>query len=280
MVTYAQLRREMTDQLADAGVVMPELEATELLRAATGIQRRDLPLHLPKEVEQGTLLESKLALERRLNGEPLAYIIGEWDFCNLTLTVTADVLIPRIDTELLAELAWALLEAKPTATVLDLCCGSGCIGLSIAKKFREAQVTLCDVSEDALDIARHNIKRNQVANVALLKHDLLSGPPPGRYDLVVCNPPYIPSADLATLDSSVRDYEPHLALDGGADGLDFYRALAGCFDRLVSENGALLMECGIGQAQDVAALFGDCRAEIFRDTQQIERVVQIHKIEG
>ena len=279
--TYNNLYLDTRQRLREAGVEGAQLEARELLCHAAGKNReqfyRDMALYAPDPVEE------KLAalVERRLAGEPVAYLIGEWEFYGLALDVTPDVLIPRMDTEVLAERAILLARAAGEgARVLDLCAGSGCVGLAVAANVPTCRVVLADVSEAALKICKGNVRRNELnARVTCVQADALQKPDAALwdFDVIACNPPYIPTGDLAGLDVSVRDYEPRSALDGGADGLDFYRAIAAQWGSALRLGGSLLFEVGINQAMDVAALlersgFEDIQST--QDTQGIPRVVE------
>ena len=279
--TYNNLYLDARSRLRKAGVEGAQLEARELVCFASGKTReqlyRDMVLYAPDPVEE------KLAalVERRLAGEPVAYLIGEWEFYGLTLEVTPDVLIPRMDTEVLAERAILLARAAGEgARVLDLCAGSGCVGLAVAANVPTCRVVLADVSEAALKICKGNVRRNELnARVTCVQADALQKPDAALwdFDVIACNPPYIPTGDLAGLDVSVRDYEPRSALDGGADGLDFYRAIAAQWGSALRLGGSLLFEVGINQAMDVAALlersgFEDIQST--QDTQGIPRVVE------
>lgn len=279
--TYNNLYLDTRQRLREAGVEGAQLEARELLCHAAGKNReqfyRDMALYAPDPVEE------KLAalVERRLAGEPVAYLIGEWEFYGLTLDVTPDVLIPRMDTEVLAERAILLARAAGEgARVLDLCAGSGCVGLAVAANVPTCRVVLADVSEAALKICKGNVRRNELnARVTCVQADALQKPDAALwdFDVIACNPPYIPTGDLAGLDVSVRDYEPRSALDGGADGLDFYRAIAAQWGSALRLGGSLQFEVGINQAMDVAALlersgFEDIQST--QDTQGIPRVVE------
>lgn len=279
--TYNNLYLDTRQRLREAGVEGAQLEARELLCHAAGKNReqfyRDMALYAPDPVEE------KLAalVERRLAGEPVAYLIGEWEFYGLTLDVTPDVLIPRMDTEVLAERAILLARAAGEgARVLDLCAGSGCVGLAVAANVPTCRVVLADVSEAALKICKGNVRRNELnARVTCVQADALQKPDAALwdFDVIACNPPYIPTGDLAGLDVSVRDYEPRSALDGGADGLDFYRAIAARWGSALRLGGSLLFEVGINQAMDVAALLESSGFEDIQstqDTQGIPRVVE------
>ena len=188
-------------------------------------------------------------IERRLQGEPLQYVLGEWSFYGLDFTVTPDVLIPRPDTECLVETALSMRKDGP-CDVLDLCCGSGCIGVVLAK--RGANVTAADISDRALEIARRNAERNGVT-MKLVESDLFENVT-GTFDLIVSNPPYLSDADMAAMDAGLR-FEPALALYGGADGLDFYRRIAADYKRYLKPGGALLLEIGMTQKEAVSAFF-------------------------
>ena len=210
----------------------------------------------------------------------MAYIIGEWEFYGLPLDISRDVLIPRLDTEVLAEQAiLAARAAGEGCRVLDLCAGSGCVGLAVAANVPECRVVLADLSEGALRVCKQNIRRCDLnARVTCLSADAKLPPLPALwdFDVIVCNPPYIHSGEIAGLDASVRDYEPHQALDGGDDGLDFYRAVASKWKGALRLGGTLLFEVGMGQAPDVERILGKNGYEnvrSFQDTQEIWRVV-------
>ena len=279
--TYNNLYLDTRQRLREAGVEGAQLEARELLCHAAGKSReqfyRDMALYAPDPVEE------KLAalVERRLAGEPVAYLIGEWEFYGLTLDVTPDVLIPRMDTEVLAERAILLARAAGEgARVLDLCAGSGCVGLAVASNVPACRVVLAEKDERALAVCKRNVRRHELnARVTCVQADALADPEPALwdFDVIACNPPYIPTGDLAGLDVSVRDYEPRSALDGGPDGLDFYRAIAAGWGRALRLGGSLLFEVGFDQAMAVAAILEGCGftdLQSTQDTQGIPRVVE------
>ena len=198
----------------------------------------------------------------------------------MSLDISREVLIPRMDTEVLAEQAvLAARSAGEGCRVLDLCTGSGCVGLAVAANVPDCKVVLADISEGALRICRQNIRRcgfNNRVICAFADAKLPPLPALWDFDVIACNPPYIPTADILTLDESVKNYEPHEALDGGADGLDFYRAICSKWKGALRLGGRLLLEVGMGQSADVEALMGqngfeDIRS--FQDTQGIWRVV-------
>ena len=253
--TYNNLYLDTRKRLKAAGVEMAQLEARELVCFAADKTReqffRDLTLYASKEVEDRV----EELTRRRLSGEPVAYIIGEWEFYGLPLDISREVLIPRSDTEVLAERAILLTRAAGDgARVLDLCAGSGCVGLAVAANAPDCRVVLADLSEGALRICKQNVRRNPLtARVTCVQADAMTAPAPALwdFDVIACNPPYIPHGDLANLDVSVRDYEPWGALDGGEDGLDFYRAVSARWGTALRLGGTLIFEVGIGQAPDV-----------------------------
>ena len=277
--TYNNLYLDARKRLREAGVEGAQLEARELVAFAAGKTRqellRDSRLYVPQDVE-----ERACALMRRhLAGEPLAYLIGEWSFCGMDLDVNESVLIPRTDTEVLAEQAIGFVKTLDEPRVLDLCAGSGCVGLAVAKFCPGSHVVLGELMEDALRVCRQNIRRcGLTAQVVPWQVNALDGPPPrfGEFDCIVSNPPYIPDGDIAGLDVSVRDYEPMTALKGGDDGLDFYRAISDKWRTALHPGSRLYFEVGIGQADDVLRImraqgFGDI--EVVPDTAGIPRVV-------
>lgn len=278
--TYNNLYLDVRRQLRAAGIPAAQLEAREIVCYAADKTReqffRDMSLYASDPVEEQVLELTK----RRLEGEPVAYIIGEWEFYGLPLDISRDVLIPRLDTEILAEQAiLAARAAGEGCRVLDLCAGSGCVGLAVAANVPECRVVLADLSEGALRVCKQNIRRCDLnARVTCLSADAKLPPLPALwdFDVIACNPPYIPSGDIAGLDASVKDYEPRQALDGGDDGLDFYWAVASKWKGALRLGGTMLFEVGIGQASDVEQILGkngyeDVRS--FQDTQGIWRVV-------
>ena len=278
--TYNNLYMDIRQQLRTAGVQASTLEARELVCFASGKTRqqlqRDGQLYVPPAVEE----QARALVRRHLAGEPVAYLIGEWEFYGLPLDIDRQVLIPRADTETLVDCALPFLRGQAGSRVLDLCAGSGCIGLAVASQVADCRVTLGDISEGALRICRQNIRRNDLSDrVAPLQVNAMAAPPRqlGTYDCILCNPPYIPTGDIAGLDVSVRDFEPHDALDGGEDGLDFYRAVSSLWREALHTGGMLFFEVGMGQADDVLRLmraFGFGDLEITPDSAGIPRVVQ------
>ena len=197
-------------------------------------------------------------VRRLLNDEPLAYILGEWEFYGLKLFVSPDVLIPRDDTCAVAELAinrTLFLEKDPR--ILDLCCGSGCIGLAVASRVKDARVTLADISKEALAVAKKNIAQNKLGGrMSIFQVDARKKVPNflGKFDMIVSNPPYITGEEMKQLPRSVDAFEPHLALYGGEDGLDFYRAILANFTPALKPGGCVCFEFGMGQGDAVCRL--------------------------
>lgn len=277
--TYNNLYMDIRQELHRSGIDAATLEARELVAFAAGKTRqellRDSRLYVPQDVEE----RARALMRRHLAGEPLAYLIGEWSFCGMDLDVNESVLIPRTDTEVLAEQAIGFVKTLDEPRVLDLCAGSGCVGLAVAKFCPGSHVVLGELMEDALRVCRQNIRRcGLTAQVMPWQVNALDGPPPrfGEFDCIVSNPPYIPDGDIAGLDVSVRDYEPMTALKGGDDGLDFYRAISDKWRTTLHPGSRLYFEVGIGQADDVLRImraqgFGDI--EVVPDTAGIPRVV-------
>ena len=278
--TYNEIYIDARKKLKDSGTEAVSLEARLMISAAAekpmDALLRDMGLYTSDAVA------AKVAemIERRLAGEPVAYITGSWEFYGLPLLITPDVLIPRNDTELLVDTALTALKGrKMDARVVDLCTGSGCVGCAIARELPASHVVLADNSRAALAVAKQNVQRNRLnSRVSCIELDALSTPPMmlGSFDLLVCNPPYIPTVDLDTLDSSVKDFEPLAALDGGEDGLLFYREILKSWHNVVRVGGLMLFEVGIGQAEAVMALMREAglnNVGTVRDTQGIERVL-------
>ena len=220
------------------------------------------------------------AVQRVLDGEPLAYVLGEWSFYGMTLYVDKNVLIPRDDTCAVTQLAikrGLFLDQDPR--VLDLCTGSGCIGLAIANRVKDARVTLADVSRDALAVAKKNITRHKLsARVSCVQADALAPASSflGKFDLIVSNPPYITTEEMRELPSSVKDHEPQLALHGGKDGLKFYRAIVENYTSALKPSGYLCFEFGMGQGDDVCEILqnnGYTVLERVQDFNERERAV-------
>ena len=249
-----------------------ESDAEWLVSVKTGVARSELAncdaVLVPSKVR-----EMDAVAGERMGGRPLWYILGDTEFYGYKIKVDERVLIPRPETELLAELAIKTVEDGNK--VLDLCTGSGCIAIAVRRevKDKEITVTAADISAEALELAKENARAN-LAEIKFIESDLFEKVR-GKFNLIVCNPPYIKSEDLAGLQSEVKDHEPVLALDGGKDGLDFYRRLAAEAPKHLVRGGTLLMECGAGQAQEIVKLFNKFDyTMISRDYNDVERFVR------
>ena len=274
---YLQIRRELAQQ---EDVQTASLIARNLLCHVTGLTPEQFLAQrdLYAREEDAKILEE--AVKRIQAGEPLAYVLGQWDFYGMTLFVDKHVLIPRDDTCAVTDLAIKralLLSQAPR--ILDLCTGSGCIGLAIATRVKDARLTLADLSMDALAVAKKNVKAQKLTSrAACMQVDALQPPPAvlGKFDLIVSNPPYITAEEMVELDASVKDFEPHLALFGGEDGLDFYRSIAKNYKTALKPNGYLCFEFGMGQGDAVCRILtenGYTILERTRDYNDIERAV-------
>ena len=261
------------------------LDAQVLLSKVTGLDRTDLLLKEDLTLTDEQQQQYKNLLDRRAWGEPVAYLTGSKEFMGLDFVVSPAVLIPRPDTELMVETALAFLQSQGEGTWLaaDVGTGSGAIAVSLANFLPGLQVYAIDLSPDALAIAEQNARLHQVdRRVTLLQGNLLQPISPelsGRLKVITANLPYIPSGEIASLMSDVRDYEPHLALDGGCDGLDLYRLLLPQAYNLLQPGGLLLMEIGPGQGEAAKRMLPEERwqAEIKLDLACRERLVVAQK---
>ena len=278
--TYNDIYIEARKRLRDFGVEAYSLEARLIIahvaNKSMDALMRELNLYTSDELAQRV----SDMVDKRLEGEPVAYITGSWEFYGMPLVVTQNVLIPRMDTEVLVDTAITALKGrKMDARIIDLCTGSGCIGCAIAKELPATHVVLADNSREALGVAKQNVMKNKLnPRVSCVEIDALSTPPMmlGSFDMLTCNPPYIPTADILELDDSVKNYEPIAALDGGADGLDFYRAIIKKWHNVVRVGGLVIFEVGIGQAEAVADLMrlsSMSNIGFVKDTLGIDRVV-------
>jgi release factor glutamine methyltransferase len=266
-----------TDDFRARGIENPRLDAELLVAHALGIDRmRDiLDANRPLEgVELATLRDH---VKRRRAYEPIAYLRGEREFYGLKFRVDKRVLVPRPDTETLVDAALARsTHVSMSMRQLDLCTGSGCVAIAMARQRPTASVFASDISSDALAVARDNALRLGAYNVAFVESDLFAAFAGKRFDVITANPPYIATGELATLMPDVRDHEPRLALDGGADGLDIVRRIVKDAPAHLTPGGVLAMEIGAGEAPATVALFeaqGFADVRVHRDIARIERVV-------
>ena len=280
MKTYNDLYLTTRNTLKRSGVEAYAQEARILVACAAGKTvaqlLRDLNLYTTPAVEN-TVTDY---LARRLRGEPVAYITGTWEFYGLPMKVNTDVLIPRPDTETLVDAVKEVLVGyKMDGRILDLCCGSGCITCAVGHELPATKLVAVDLSASALEICRANIAMNRLSSrVICMQADATANPPLGigTFDVIVSNPPYVKSGEIQALDRSVKDYEPIWALDGGKDGLRFYKAIIKFWKSLLRPEGALIFEVGEDQADEVcdmlmAAGFASCAVR--QDARGVERVV-------
>ena len=265
-MTFDELLKEGVSRLEAAGVPEASHDAYALMEAAGGPDRTHFPLMRGEEVADGVVFMFDAYVGVRSNRIPLQHILGEAWFRGLPFTVDEDVLIPRPDTETLVE--GVLREAKTYSappSVLDLCTGSGAVAVALAVEGDFASVTASDISHEAVNIARENAAKNGVEEKILFAEgDLFRAKTKSEkslsrrsYDLICANPPYVPTAEIEELEPEVRDHDPLLALDGGADGLDFYRRLAKEAPSHLNEGGKILLEIGCEQGADVIRIFAE-----------------------
>lgn len=269
------------EDFAARGIASARLDAELLVAHALGLGRVQLYMDLDRPLNEAEREAIRALVKRRRAREPVAYIVGEKEFWGRRFRVTPSVLVPRPDTETLVERALAIVPAD--AHVLDLCTGSGIVGITIAAERPGVRATLTDVSEEALVVARANAEALGVADrVETRRGDLFDALEQGvSYELVTANPPYIPEKELATLAPEVREHEPRLALVGGADGLAMYRRIASGLAPFLAPGGVLLVEVGAGQAAQVERLFASepwvASTARHRDLGGIERVVEARR---
>ena len=257
-VTVLEIIRRSSEFLEKKGVESPRLQIELMLAHVLQMPRLKLYLNFERLLNEAELNRLREMVKRRAAREPLQHILGSASFCGLEIKCSRAALIPRPETELLAERAWqflSVLNSQPTS-VLDLGTGTGCLAVAIAKKV-PATVHAIDVSTEALALARENAALHEVAERIAFHHGDAFAALPGamQFDLIVSNPPYIASEEIATLDAEVRDFDPKLALDGGADGLNFYRRIAAEAPPFLKPGGRLMVEFGDGQAPELEKIF-------------------------
>jgi len=277
MTTLVKAWKAAGERLRAAQIDQPAIDARLMLEAAAGVTRTDI-LTDPQRLltpEQTATFDDYLS--RREQREPVSHILGRKGFWKIMLSVTRDVLTPRPDTETVVEIALAAFPETASFNVLDLGVGSGAILLAILAERPGARGLGVDVSDEALAVARENAANLDLnTRCALLRGDWTAGLADANFDLVVANPPYIPTADIDTLEPEVRDHEPRIALDGGSDGLDAYRLLAPEILRVLKPGGVFAVEIGHDQSNDVEALFrsaGGFNVTTVKDLADRDRVV-------
>jgi len=259
-MTVLEAIQRSSEFLARKGVDSPRLQAELLLAHLLKLPRMRLYLNFERALESGEMDAFREFIRRRGQREPLQYIVGATSFCGLELAVNPHVLIPRPETELLAERGWQFLNELPglnSAAALDVGTGSGCLAIALAVKCPRARIQAVERSAEALAVARQNAERHAVAErIQLLQGDGFDSLPAGSgFELIISNPPYIATAELGTLQPEVGRHEPRLALDGGADGLDFFRRMAAEAGPFLKSGGQLMLEFGDGQAEAIHEMF-------------------------
>ncbi len=247
------------EYLVKKGVDSPRLQIELLLAHVLKMPRMKLYLEFERQLSVAEADILRDLVKRRGEREPLQHIVGTTSFCGLEIAVNRHVLVPRPETELLAEAGWqflVLLDAEHPAA-LDLGTGSGCLAIALAAKCIGARVVATDISKDALDVARQNAAlHNLIHRIQFFRSDGFGALPDDvRFDLIVSNPPYIPTPEIASLQPEVRDFDPRAALDGGPDGMDFYRAIAQEAALFLKPNGKIMLELGDGQATPAREIF-------------------------
>lgn len=278
-MTVQEAVRASRSALSAAGMENADFDARQLTAAALHISCGRLPLCLREEIPPPALKKLGCMTSERLAGRPLQYILGEWEFYGLPFAVGEGVLIPRPETELLVDTGLEFLRRVPHGEVIDLCSGSGCVAVAVAKHAPDARVTALELYPEAYAFTVRNIGQNSCYTVQAEQGDLFDGPGGRKADLILSNPPYIRTGDLTTLQTEVGR-EPQTALDGGEDGLRFYRAIAALWSGALRPGGCLAVEVGHDQAALVAGLFaaaGLGGVEVRRDLSGIERVVLARK---
>jgi release factor glutamine methyltransferase len=273
-VTAADKVRQIA--LLFGGLEAPLREAEILVTEVLGITRAVLYSHNP-DIGPDASAQIDAFAERRMKGEPMCYIIGHMEFMGLRMKVGSGVLIPRPETELMVEAAINEIGGRqPAPDILDLCTGGGCIAIALAKALPEAAVYGLDASETALSYAVENARHNEISNITFLKGDLFAPLGKGqKFDLIISNPPYIKSGDIGGLQIEIKAHEPIEALDGGEDGLDFYRRICAEAPAFIKDDGILMLEIGDGQAEDIRGLASGAGLKDIRfikDYSGIERI--------
>ncbi len=287
MITLGGMLNELAEKLASAGIGEPRLEARMILTDIGDIDDSRLIGFPDDTMDTAVETEIRDVVARRCKGEPLAHILGHKEFWSLSLWVTKDTLIPRPDSETAIELALDYLDEKgfdrrSPWRILDLGTGSGCLLLALLTELPEATGLGIDISKQACKVAQKNTEELGLADrVRIICGDwttenLAASSPDQTFDIILCNPPYIPESDIATLARNVRDYEPRLALNGGADGLDAYRHLAPKISGLLTQNGAVIFEFGMGQVVDIKKIIekNDLKVKSIRsDISKVDRCI-------
>ena len=283
-MTVLEVIQKSSEFLAKKGVDSPRLQTELLLAHLLKLPRMKLYLNFERVLSPVELDALRALVMRRAQREPLQHIIGSTSFCGLEMSVNKTVLVPRPETELLAEMGWQFLStlASQPTTCLDFGTGSGCIAIALAVKCPTVRITAIDVSDDSLAVAKQNAAANKVSDLIEFRcgNGFSTLNSNDQFDLIVSNPPYIASEEIATLQPEVRDFDPRGALDGGADGLDFYRRLASESAAFLKPGGKLMIEFGDGQAEAISAIFSSKQWHIegvFEDYSKRPRILVVKR---
>ena len=270
-MVISELERQIRQELNNDNF----FEAEQIIMSALNMTREKLILNAKREITDKEYAKILKMTSRRKKGEPLQYILGSTEFMSLEFFVGKGVLIPRQDTETFTETVLNMLKYEKAYKVLDICTGSGCIGISLAYYRENVRADLIDISDTAAETARRNAAHNDVKErVSIYKCDILKEYPDKKYDIIVSNPPYIESDVIQTLQTEVRDYEPHLALDGGADGLLFYRRIIEIAPKLLNKDGIIAFEIGYNQGETVSSMMSAFNnVQVIKDLCGNDRVV-------
>ena len=274
-MTIFECYRSTVNALRQAGIEDAGFEARQIIRYITKLSNSEIISQYNTALDEMKLTMWKSIISQRLNRYPLQYILGEWSFYGLDFYVGEGCLIPRADTETLVDTAFQFLKEKPDAKVLDLCAGSGCIGITVANRFEKSEVTLVEKYDVPFSYCLKNIHRNPSETLKAIKADIFQWTPEEKYDLILSNPPYINAKDMEKLSEEVLK-EPDSALYGGEDGLDFYRVILRRFTGYLNEGGRLAVEIGYDQKEAVTALFKEAGLTDIKtasDINGIQRVV-------
>ena len=272
--TIHAAQKAAAQALLNNGIENADFDAAQLTAHALGISHDRLPLMKTEPMENSAQEKLQTLMNERISGRPLQYILGEWEFYSLPFFVKEGVLIPRPETELLVDCALEYIKENNVSNIVDLCCGSGCIAVVVAKNAPNTQVEAIDFYETPCEVTVRNIGQCACDNVTVTKADVLKGAKNRTPDLILSNPPYITARDMQTLQLEVT-HEPQTALFGGDDGLIFYRAIADKWVPSLKKGGAVMLEVGINQATDVAEMLENKAliTKIINDLSGIPRVV-------
>ncbi|MCP4258827.1 MAG: peptide chain release factor N(5)-glutamine methyltransferase [Planctomycetes bacterium] len=287
--TIQKLLNWVTQYLTGKGIESPRLSAELLLSYVVGLKRIELYTQFDRSVPPEQLEQLRELVKRAGQNEPIAYLVGRTEFYSLQINVTPDCMVPRPETELLVERAIEFLRERQNGTqfVCDLCTGSGCIAVAIAKNFSDARIIATDICDAALAVAAENIKKHHLGDqITLLCGDLfdpvISGLDVNEFDLIASNPPYVSTTEYEKLDKNVKDYEPKKALFAGVDGLDIYNRIIEKAGRFLKPDGLLMLEIGYAQGPAVKELLektGDySEIKIEKDFHKNDRIVSASKI--